>query len=242
LALLWFAVRGLGAVEGSVLPILFSLAPTTTDAAGSSSPDGLATLMVGGAAMLLVRERMWVAAGVLACGVLVRTDLAIFNVCLGGAWLLVAGWRRGWAFAAAMGGTLVLAKGVDLLAGGYGYLALYHYTFIEAYMSHPGELRGLPIPPGVFLGNLVRGVRYSLENGGLWVLWAMTGLVGVLLRRVERTVSVALLVAVGCQTAIRFLLFPEIDLRFDTPGIAVLAVVLAASRNGVSRTPLVEAG
>ncbi len=230
LALLWFAVRGLGAVEGSTLAILFSLAPTTTDAAGSSSPDGLATLMAGGAAMLLVRGWVWLAAGVLACAVLVRTDLAIFNVCLGGAWLLVAGWRRGWKFAAAMGGTLVLAKGVDFLAGGYGYLALYHYTFIEAYVSHPGDLRGLPIPPGVFVGNLVRGVRYSLENGGLWILLAMIGLAGVLLRRGAAWASpafVALVAAVGCQTAMRFLLFPEIDLRFDTPGIAVLAVVLA---------------
>jgi hypothetical protein len=234
LALLWFAVRRLGAVEGSILAILFILAPTTTDAAGSSSPDGLATLMAGGAAMLLVRGRLWAAAGVLACGVLVRTDLAIFNVCLGGAWLLIAGWQRAWKFAAAMGGSLLLAKGVDLMAGGYGYLALYHYTFIEAYVSHPADLRGLPIPPGVFVGNLARGVRYSLENGGLWILLAMMGLAGMLVRRGPPAggATVALLVAVGCQTAIRFLLFPEIDLRFDTPGIAVLAVVLAEAGSG----------
>ncbi len=239
LALLWFAVRRLGAVEGSVLAILFSLAPTTTDAAGSSSPDGLATLMAGGAAMLLVRGRMWAAAGVLAGGVLVRTDLAIFNVCLGGAWLFVVGWRQAWKFTAAMGGSLLLAKGVDFLAGGYGYLALYHYTFIEAYVSHPGALRGLPIPPGVFVGNLVRGVRYSLENGGLWILLAMIGLAAVLLqrgRRVGHAASVALLAAVGCQTAIRFLLFPEIDLRFDAPGIAVLAVVLAEAGSIARKT------
>ncbi len=239
LALLWFAVRGLGAMAGSALSVLFSLAPTTTDAAGSSSPDGLATLMAGGGAMLLVLGRPWLAAGVLASGVLVRTDLAIFNVCLGGAWLLVAGWRLAWKFAVIMVASLLLAKGVDWLAGGYGYLVLYHYTFIEAYVSHPAALQGLPIPPGVFVGNLVRGVRYSLENGGLWILLAMGGLAAVLARHAglaRGATAVALLAAVAGQTVIRFLLFPEIDLRFDTPGIAVLAVVVAALGSGAQNT------
>jgi hypothetical protein len=94
------------------------------------------------------------------------------------------------------------------------------------------------------VGNLVRGVRYSLENGGLWILLAMIGLAAVLLhrgRRVGHAASMALLAAVGCQTAIRFLLFPEIDLRFDAPGIAVLAVVLAEAGSIARKTLIAEA-
>jgi hypothetical protein len=246
LGLLWYAVRTLGAVPGSVLGGLFALAPTTTDVASLSSPDALLMLLTGVAAMLFMGSRPLFAASLLSLGVLVRTELVVFDICLAAAWTAVA-WRqpRSGMVAAILAGSVLPVAAVNAWAGNYGYTVLYRFTFVDRFVPHPARLLGESIPAMSFLHNIVFGVRYSLGNGGLWIALALLGLCGVLAGRAaqsgrwrfpgdtwrsgrSRTAIQALLLAVGGQTCVRFVLFPAHDVRLFAPSVGILAVTLVA--------------
>ena len=237
LGLLWFAVRALGAVLGSVVGVLFALAPTTTNVAALSTPDALLMLLTGVAAVLFVRQRPLSAAWLLTLGVLVRTDLQVFNVCLAAAWLLLAQRQpRAGLVAGVLAGSILVAAAVDAWAGNYGYAVLYRHTFI-GYSPHPASLQGLNIPAALFLRNIPVGVLGGLSNGGLWLVLALLGLCAVLFwrtgqpermaaGRAQALACCALLAAVGASICVRFVLFPSGDLRLVAPVVGILAITL----------------
>ena len=231
---LWYGVRRAGVVAGSIASGLFALAPPATQAARLSTPDTLTMLLMTVAAIAFARGRLVAAASLLAVGVLIRTDLEVFNVCLAGAWLMLA-WRRPGSVLVAgiLASSVAISAAVNAWAGSYGYAGLYRFTFMEGNVPHPASLRGLGFPFGSLLPNIEAGVKYSLENGGLWMVLALLGLCVTLLarasageRRDEGPMCEALLVAVGLSTCVRFVLFPELDLRLVAPAAAVLTVVL----------------
>jgi hypothetical protein len=135
--------------------------------------------------------------------------------------------------------SVIVGLAVNAWAGNYGYAALYRFTFIESFIPHPTSLRGLGIPLVPFLRNMAFGLRYSLGNGGLWLVLAMLGACAILLGRVHigdhaassagRIVAFrALLIATGASTFARFVLFPSPDLRLGAPAVAILTVTLLA--------------
>lgn len=233
--LLWYGVRTAGALFGGGVAALHAISPAVVNAAKLSSPDALLTLWVTLAAILLVRRATWQAAGLLAAGVLIRTDLVVFNLCLAVAWLWLADGRGVAAMTSLLAGSVGLVAAVNAWAGNYGYKALYHFTFIEGAVPHPAALRGLGIPTALFFRAIVTGARYSLANGGLSMVLVLLVLCAAFLRwrrptgcpdRDRRPACVALLLAVAAYTGIRFILFPELDLRLAAPSVAMLAVVL----------------
>ncbi len=238
LGILWFAVRRVGVVAGSVAGIVFAVAPTSTDVAGLSTPDALLMLLTAAAAMLFLGQRVLLAVCLLTVGVLIRTDLQLFNLCLAAAWLFLA-WKRDRAIlvAAILAGSVVAGMAINAWAGNYGYAVLYHFTFVESFIPHPTSLRGLGIPLLPFLKNIGFGLRYSLGNGGLWAVAVLLGLCGVLLERMIRDGFLpdgsdkalgckALLIAIGTSTCARFILFPSHDIRLSAPAVAILTIVL----------------
>jgi hypothetical protein len=247
MVVLCHAVRALGALAGSIVGALFALAPPVTQAAKLCTPDTLLMLLVTVAALLFVRNRLKLAAGLLTIGVLIRTDIEVFDLCLAAAWLLLARKQRGVLLVSGILASAVpVAMAVNAWAGNYGYVVLYRFTFIEGNVAHPGSLRGLGIPLDGFARNIEAGVRYSLENGGLWMLLAILGLCVALLarlppagpaamRRDTLAACQALLLAVGVYTAARFMLFPELDLRLVAPPVAILTVVLLTIGAHMSR-------
>jgi 4-amino-4-deoxy-L-arabinose transferase-like glycosyltransferase len=230
LVVLWYGVRSAGALAGGIAGALFALAPPVTQAARLATPDTLTMLLVTVAAILFVRGRLLLAACLLTAGVLVRTDLEVFDVCLAGAWLLLGRREPGrFGVAGILAASVPVSAAVNAWAGNYGYVVLYRFTFVEGNVPHPASLRGLGFPFGSLVPNIEAGVKYSLENGGLWMVLALLGLCVTLLARGfggRDRMCEALLLAVGLSTAVRFVLFPELDLRLVAPAVAVLTVVV----------------
>ena len=221
-----------------MIGILFALAPTSTDVASLSSPDALLMLLVAAAAMLLVSQRVVLAASLLTIGVLIRTDLQLLNICLAAAWLLDGGRRKHTlVVAGVLFSSVIVGAAVNTWAGNYGYAVLYHFTFIEKFIPHPASLRGLGIPLIPFLKNIAFGLRYSLGNGGLWLVLAMLGACAILFggvriddnvtSRTGRMVAFrSLLISTGASTFARFVLFPSHDIRLGSPAVAILTIIL----------------
>jgi hypothetical protein len=242
MTILWYGVRSVGAVSGSIAGALFALSPMAIGAAKLSTPDALLTMLVTVAAILFVRGRLLMAAALFTMGVLVRTDLELFDLCLAMSWLLFAWAQSGVVLVSGiLAASVLVGAAVNSWAGNYGYVVLYRFTFIEGSVPHPASLRGLGIPAATFVKNIVLGVRNSLDNGGLWILLALPGLCLALSRRGAPGTLMcrALLAAVAAYTCARFILFPEHDVRLAAPAAAILTIVLLTI--GANRSSLGEA-
>jgi hypothetical protein len=237
MTILWYGVRSVGAASGSIVAALFALSPPAIGAAKLSTPDALLTLLVTVAAILFVRGRLLTAAVLLTTGVLIRTDLELFDLCLAISWLLLS-WAQSYVVLVSgiLAASVLVGAAVNAWAGNYGYVVLYRFTFIDGSVPHPASLRGLGIPLTTFVNNIVRGVRNSLDNGGLWILLAMLGLC-VALSRPGALTCRALLASVAAYTCARFILFPEHDVRLAAPAFAILTVALLTIGAGRPLTP-----
>ncbi len=229
LVVLWYGVRSAGALAGGIAGACRSGA--AGDAGGAAVDARYADDAAGDGGGDLVRARAAAAGGVFADrGGLIRTDLEVFDVCLAGAWLLLGRREPGrFGVAGILAASVPVSAAVNAWAGNYGYVVLYRFTFVEGNVPHPASLRGLGFPFGSSLPNIEAGVKYSLENGGLWMVLALLGLCVTLLARGfggRDRMCEALLLAVGLSTAVRFVLFPELDLRLVAPAVAVLTVVV----------------
>lgn len=129
------AHKGIDSYLILILPI-FALALGAFVVARSSSPDGLAFLIVAIIFYLLLKDH-WAVLLVLSLSLLVRTDLLVFVLLiLGYLFVTHSRWRIGIVIALFL--CLAFYSGINHFYGNYGYATLFWNTFIER-LPYPAE-------------------------------------------------------------------------------------------------------
>jgi hypothetical protein len=244
LALLW-AARYLPFALAALLALGLAHTPALLNQAGTSSADGLATLLTcAGAWAVLERRRPGLAAVFFLLALGARTDTVILLGLLSAACFLVRVEEPRpsvRALALFLAGASGIYVGLGRFAGEYGWWPLMQISFIEKSV-HPSELP-TAVDWSAYFGILERqlaslpGEGYVTTGAGevtgstLALLYGVLAVLGIAAAwpaaRQERRYA-ALLVALLVTYVVRFPLFPQLWDRFLAPVYVLVPLCLLA--------------
>jgi hypothetical protein len=225
------------------VPVALGLAhaPPLVEIARQSTPDALYALVTAGAIYVWIEQRApRVAATILVASLLVRGDAIIFQVFLIGA-LMALGppevrLRR--AFAATwLAVSVVVYTTASFASGYYGWWPLFSIGFLgkSAYPSM------LPTSPDWAVYAEVLGAQLSGITSSVLFVYGAFALLGIAYWRrfrpnsIEATHCAAVLIAFLPTYAARYLLFPELWVRFYVPFTVLVPVLLLTLVAGSER-------
>ena len=223
-----------------------SLYPTLWKMGIASLPDLLLAAFVLGGFILLAEGRIVWSAAVLFVAVFVRTDVAVYNLLLGGLLALQQIPRpRKIAAVGLLAGSALAAAAVHAWFDYYGWATIFHFSLVER-LTHPADT-AVSISPEIYFGAVASEAAQLLRQPWLWGAAASAAVYAILSERGResargrdglraltrlRPENVAL-VAFGLYLMVRFLIFPNLLPRFVLgQNLGLLLVALIALYDG----------
>jgi len=227
-----FSLRSLGARWGLAAAGVFALSPVMFDVAQMSTPDALSSLLVCAGLLALVSRHMLVGAVLLLLAALTRSDQIVMNALLALA-TLAATLREPKRPVLAMSvllASVVIAKAVERMVGGYSYEILYKISFIAGFKANPLDVLSATVGMGKVISTFVLYLIGGFRNASLWQLLLVFGASGlVCLRRGWMRDETMLSLGILATLLVRVALFPSPDLRLVAPVLAGQFIVLVAA-------------
>ena len=225
IAILAYSYTGTAVYSG-----LLVMSPTIVILGRLGGPDALSTLVVAGACVALLKDRMLPGILLLMISVWIRTDNVLFVFAMLG-WLVwkrkLSGWHAISLGALAMGSV----EYINYFSGNYGWRVLMHYSFVGG--RHPSQ-----ITTGITLSQYLRTFFENAES--LFPQLAPFALLGTMAWRMSTSYERDILVPVLMAGIAHYLLFPSGESRYFVWACLVTGLVFIRSMQARASARVLE--